>query len=612
MDAEQIMHPEDRSISMNATGILLINKSSKNVEFHVLPQGTNSIQRHKLKPDAQIRVPTDSAIASHDVSVTVDEVVSAMLTSRSLNTTFTITDEFFWASESSPAQRRHMPIDERVEVVNKLQKLRATQDMEGLTSRATEAIRDWHSTDATDPYVLGAICTELASSDLEDWDAQEAIVHQCAIAALSRSERLSVLEEVSFALRLTEPANGGRGLLTLPQRTGFWLRAWRRLRGAVDVTFKPADHPPLKVAPPTQSGLPPGVAPESIDDPDLRVEYELSIEKNYHAAAYYREQFQLRQAEARMRVGVQRYLHSAYTRPRFYVDELEKLLATHLTHEDIARSAETLSTIKSVVAKSKPEVQQLPSFEANFLPRDNFSGRSLDQFGIGEEIDLSLDAKEVWDGESLGGIVWRVEKGDATILSSDGNGHAMLKMGATPGAVCLAAKVFSGRFQGAEAGRLELVGVAPTSATMSRSGSSGISHTTGSWSVGFMGQINLSPNNVSYAGVSFREGAAIATATNWLYGWNNMAHAIGAACTITGTVVNGVDNVASGIKYATYGIGDFNWPIPWQTSVDNGVTWVSFMTANHHATSSGEGVATISKAGAGPFQKNAADPTSTT
>src|SRR5688572_11395914 len=117
MDEEKTMNPEDRSISMNATDILLINKSSKNVEFHVLPQGANSIQRHKLKPGSQTRVPTDSVVASHDVSVTVNEVVSAMLTSRSLNTTFTITDEFFWACESSPAQRRHMPIDGRVEVV---------------------------------------------------------------------------------------------------------------------------------------------------------------------------------------------------------------------------------------------------------------------------------------------------------------------------------------------------------------------------------------------------------------------------------------------------------------------------------------------------------------
>jgi hypothetical protein len=176
----------------------------------------------------------------------------------------------------------------------------------------------------------------------------------------------------------------------------------------------------------------------------------------------------------------------------------------------------------------------------------------------------------------------------------------------------LTAKVFSGLFQGTEVGRVELLSVPPTSATMTQAAGTGISHTTGSWSVGFLGKINLTPNNVSYAGVLFREGAAIATATNWLYGYNNLPHAVGQSHTITGAVVDCVDNVSSGTKYAPYGIGDFNWPIPWQASVDNGVTWASFVTANHHATSSGEGVATISKAGAGPFQKNAADPTSTT
>ncbi|MCJ0761734.1 hypothetical protein [Variovorax terrae] len=598
---------------MNATGILLINKSSKDVEFHVVPQGTGSIQRHTLKPDAQTRLPTDAAVASHDVHVTVHGVASATLTSRNLNTIFTVSDESFWASESSPAQRRHMSSDARVELAQKIQMLRSARDIAGLTSRAAEAIRDWHSTDAADPYPLDAMCTELATFDLGDWRAQETLVQQCALAALSRSERLSVLEEVAFVLRLTEPSDGGQGLLALPQRTGFWLRAWSRLRGAMDAAFDPADRPLLKVAPPAQTGLPPGVAPEAIDDPGLRAEYEQAIENNRHAGACYRAQFQLRQAEARMQVIWQRYLLRAYARPRFHVDALDELLAAHLPHdEDVARHAEILATIRSIVAKSNSEVQQLPAFDVGFLPRDNFPGRSLVHFGIGEEIDVFLKAAEDLDGKSFGGVAWRVQAGDATILSSDGNGHAVLKMGATPGPVCLSAKIPSGLFQGTEVGSLELLGVAPTSATMSRSGASGISHTTGTWSVGFLGQINLSPNNVSYAGVLFREGAAIATATNWLYGYNNLPHAIGQTHTITGAVVDCVDNVSSGTKYAPYGIGDFNWPIPWQASLDNGTTWTSFMTANHHATSTGEGAASLEKAGAGPFQKNAADATSST
>ena len=210
---------------MNTTGILLINRSSKNVEFHVLPQGTNFIQRHTLKPDEQTKIPTDSATASHDVYVAVDGVASVTLTSRNLNATFTITDESFWASESSPAQRRHMSNDERVEAVKKIRALRTAKDVDVLNSRTQEVISEWHSSDAADPYVLGAICTELASFDLGSWETQETLVQQCAIAALTRSERLSVLEEVSFALRLTEPANGRSDFLALPQRTGFW-RDW--------------------------------------------------------------------------------------------------------------------------------------------------------------------------------------------------------------------------------------------------------------------------------------------------------------------------------------------------------------------------------------------------
>jgi hypothetical protein len=598
---------------MNTTGILLINKSSKDVEFHVVPKGSNFIQRHALKNGAQTIFPTDPAIASHDVYVTVSGLASATLTSRNLNTTFTVTDDAFWASESSPARRRHMLQDERIEFSKKIQSLRRIKDIGGLTFSVREAINHWSNTDAADPYVLEVICTELASFDLGDWSAQEALMQQCTLAALSRSERLSVLEEVGFVLRLTEPVDGSRSILALQQRTGHWLRAWRRLGGAVDAAFSPTDYPLLKVDPPVQTGLPAGAAPEAIDDPALRAEYERAIEKNRHAAAHYREQFQLRQAQARLQACLQRYLLRAYARPRFHIDELDALFAAHLTHGvDVALNGEFLATIKTVVAKSKPEVQNLPSFDVNLLPRNNFPGRSLDHFGIGEEIDVSVHAREDLEGKSFGGVIWHVEAGDATILSSDGNGHAVLKMGATAGPVCLTAKIPSGLFQGTQVGSLELLGVAPTSATMSRVANTGIAHTTGTWSVGFLGQINLSPVDVSYAGVLFREGAATATATNWLYGYNNLQHAIGDACTITGSVVNGTDTVHSGTKYAPYGIGDFNWPIPWQASVDNGVTWTSFVTANHHATSTAEGTASIEKAGAGPFQKDAADATSTT
>jgi hypothetical protein len=137
-----------------------------------------------------------------------------------------------------------------------------------------------------------------------------------------------------------------------------------------------------------------------------------------------------------------------------------------------------------------------------------------------------------------------------------------------------------------------------------------ITHTHNTWSVGFTGQITVAPDTVSYKNVLFREGRAVATATGWLSPSNGDVHAVGSSHTITGTVVDCIDNVASGGGSAPYSVGDFNWPIPWEASIDNGKTWVQFTTANHHATSSAAGVATISKAGAGPFSKNLADPTS--
>ncbi|MDH4449551.1 MAG: hypothetical protein QE265_03030 [Rhodoferax sp.] len=598
---------------MNTTGFLLVNASSRNAEFHVATDGGRHLQRYPVQPGAHTRVPTDATVARHDVYATVDGVASATLVSRNLNTTFTINDHAFWASDASPAQRRSLTAQERLDWSAQIKALGEARDMDAMASLAQQALQAWHRHETADPYALNALCTALASVDGGDWQAQTHLAQQCAIAALLRSERLSVLEEVSFAMRLTEPATGTQGLLPLAQRTGFWLRAWSRLQGAVDAGFDPADRPPLHVAPPASTGLMPGVAPDAVEDPALRAQYTRAIEDHHRAAANYCHQVQLRRAQAGMQVALQRYVMGAYARPRFHVDDLAALLGAHLAQEGGAlRPADILSSVQQVVAHGHPDVQTLPSCEVRYQPRDHFVGRSLRQFGIGEEIDLSVDAGVALSSEALGGVAWRVADGDATLLYNDRDGHAIAKLGATAGTVSLVAKVVCGAFQGAEVGRVELVCAPPTGATMVQAAGTGISHTVGTWSVGFKGAIHLLPSNVSYAGVLFREGAAIATATNWLYRWNNLPHPVGQVHTVTGSVVDCVDSVDSGSQPPPYGIGEFNWPIPWEASIDNGLTWTAFVTANHHATSTGEGLATISKAGAGPYQKNAADPSSST
>jgi hypothetical protein len=590
----------------------LANNSRETAEFTIRPSG-DWMQRVIVPPGELRRVQTYSVHASWDVYVTVGGESSATLTTKNPNTTFTVTDKSFSASEPFSSRCSNEELISQREVIEKIQVLRSARNLKELMRIAKNEISGWQRKEASDPAVLEAISSVLASVDFGDWDKQEAWVQRCALAALSQRERLSVLEEVSFALRLTEPAplNDMSAELTLAQRTGHWLRAYTRLQEAIDPAFDPLDYPLFKVAPPLATGLSPGIALDEVDDPQHRETYKKAIDENQRKAANYYEQYRLRQAEERFHAGLQRYLLTAYARPRFYVEELENLLSTH--ELDFTRRTELLKPVKMLVARTSSGMKQLiPELTARLTPRDNFPGRSNTQFGIGEEIELSFDVLSPLAAEQYGGLAWSIEDGGGVILSGGCNGQATYRVGGTAGKVRLVAKALSGPNKGAVVGNIELIGVAPTGASMTQQAGTGVWHVQNSYSAGFKGAITVSPGGVSYAGVTFREGAATAVATGWLAFKNGQAHAVGAACTITGTTVNGIDTVSSGQKSPppAYAAGDFLWPIPWQCSTDGGTTWTQIVIANHHETCSAAGVAAISKAGAGPFTKNAADATS--
>lgn len=587
----------------------LVNNSREIAEFTIRPSG-DFIRRVTVPPSESRCVQTDSVYASWDVYVTVDGLGSATLTTKNPNTTFTVTDKNFSASEPFSSRHSNEALTSQREVIEKVQAFSTVKDLKELMRIAEDEIGCWQRKEASDPGVLEAISSVLASVDLGDWDKQEALVQRCALAALSHRERLSVLEEVSFALRLTEPApsNDMSAQLTLAQRTGHWLRTYARLQDAIDPIFDPSDRPLLNVAPPVETGLSHGVALEAVDDLQHWATYKKAIDENQRKAANYHEQYRLRQAEARFHIGLQRYLLTAYARPRFYVTELENLL---LTYElDVMRRAELLEPVKILVARTSPGMKQaIPDLTARFTPRDNFAGRSTTHFGIGEEIDLSFDKMSPSAAEQHGGLAWSIEEGGGVILTGGRDGHATYRVGGAAGKVRLVAKVLSGSNKGAVVGNVELIGVAPTGVSMAQQGGTGIWHVQNSYSAGFKGAITVSPGGVSYAGVTFREGPAVAVATGWLAFKNGQPHAVGAVHTITGTRVDCVDTVASGQKSPppAYAVGDFLWPIPWQCSTDGGTTWAQIVIANHHETCSAAGVASISKAGAGPFTKNAAD-----
>jgi hypothetical protein len=146
---------------------------------------------------------------------------------------------------------------------------------------------------------------------------------------------------------------------------------------------------------------------------------------------------------------------------------------------------------------------------------------------------------------------------------------------------------------------------------------SNIRHTQGFESVGFLAHIFLEPTDVSFANLQFAEGTTTATASGFFAADNGEVHpatnpplAIGPCDSVVGCQVHGGDEIDSGDHLPPFSIGDFLWQIPWQHKAPTG-SLTNFTIVYHHETADANGRGTIAKGGAGPYAKNANDPTTT-
>ena len=179
----------------------------------------------------------------------------------------------------------------------------------------------------------------------------------------------------------------------------------------------------------------------------------------------------------------------------------------------------------------------------------------------------------------------------------------------------LALEVVSGALAGK--GRKYTIDVlTPSGASMKQNPGTALRHTRGLAGVGFKGIIFLEPKDVLFSNIQFREGTVKGIGSGFYASLNGLVHATGsdisvASCSsTTGCKVQGVDEVDTGDNGPPFSVGSFLWPIPWEFRLP-GKTYSAFTTANHSQAADAAGKASIGKAGAGPFSKNAADPSST-
>jgi hypothetical protein len=251
------------------------------------------------------------------------------------------------------------------------------------------------------------------------------------------------------------------------------------------------------------------------------------------------------------------------------------------------------------------------TFQGVLTPQDNFSGRSTSRFGIAEGINLSFNAQV--SAAALGGLQWSIVSGGGTLTNAGTAGTATYTASGSAATVVLRLAIVSGQGQMKD---YTITIVAPSSGLETKSGLYNIRHTQGYISVGFKGIAFLGPTDVSFANLHFAEGSALAVASGYFASLNGDPHPptpnplpAGSCDSVIGCqVLSAVDTVDTGDDPPPFSSGDFVWPIPWQYQAPGGAL-TTFTTANHHSTAAATGTATISKAGAGPFSKNASDPT---
>jgi hypothetical protein len=220
--------------------------------------------------------------------------------------------------------------------------LRQERDLDAVVELAGQIETTWPDRNPERyGYLMLKVCSALRSAPPES--RYQGLARESAMLALEKADRMTL--DVVFALlmcvesdwRYYDSLRGERWSKERRLKARLWLQAWHRVDSAIDKNWKPDTQLPLNVKPPAETGLPAGVAPESIEDPKLRAEYEAAIEKHNKTVEWDKNQKLLRKLQEQKLPLAEKYIVQAYSRPPYDLAELEKDLEQYLL-DDQARA----------------------------------------------------------------------------------------------------------------------------------------------------------------------------------------------------------------------------------------------------------------------------------
>jgi hypothetical protein len=259
-------------------------------------------------------------------------------------------------SEQSEAEKNEYKQDMvRVESLSKSLKTDFTNDLKEYEKDINELQSKW-SKKNKEYYarLMWEACKPLSSGRFSD-ERQYDVARRYALSALEEPNEIPLeveLELTGHVMTDTVTPRAPKGQEWANRRkqdVEIKLHAWKRLIEAIDPKWDPNDLPINNVVPPLATGLPSGIAPESIKDPKLRAEYKAAIEKNRKKAERYNEQYRLRDWLKRFPKRAEDYIVDAYSKPPFNLEELKQYLDKYIADE------KTRSRILEIVKKNMAE-----------------------------------------------------------------------------------------------------------------------------------------------------------------------------------------------------------------------------------------------------------------
>lgn len=224
------------------------------------------------------------------------------------------------------------------EAVSRLEPLRDSRDLNTLEKTFGELEQELSQEDYSHSMLY--VCNLLSSYDFRNYGRQTQLLHRYADAALKNAPSIPLEEELQLLSHLEDDFEDPEARKDLERWAGKRsarmeqsLKASQRLDNEMQKDFNFADLPQVNIAP-LATNLPSGVAPEAIQDPVMRKEYEAAIERDCKKADAFARQWELRDLRNRYwPIGVQ-YIARAYSRPPLNGAELQRLLNEHLSDED--------------------------------------------------------------------------------------------------------------------------------------------------------------------------------------------------------------------------------------------------------------------------------------